>query len=185
MGTGVQNRPQSPAFQVTGLVAHQNGFKNAGAPAPTPRNQKRVGAGETPIQHTNGTKVAQAGFNLPESAAVNPTTRTASAQHSRQSARGITGTNYASKKGSGSNNLPKSIAGTSDVFNVGGTGGRSAQLVHIPSAANAPAAAKSSKVAKLKVRNGMSKGNDPTEQPLQTVMTPVHMGFNHVGYRKS
>ena len=193
MGTGIQNRPQAPAFQVEGVIAHQNGFKNPGAPSAsvTSRHQARIGAQTGPNEHratvqgNNYVKRPVAGAQAIPNQGATPTTRTAFVQHGRVAARGIVGHNTASQKGSGSNNLPKPVAGTADIFNVGGTGGRSANLVRVPHAANAPPAAKSAKIAQLHARGGHSMATDPTHAALTAPQAvPVHIGFNHVGYRK-
>lgn len=186
MGTGLQARPQSPAFEVTDIVARHNGFVNPGAPEETPRNQERIGSGSTRTRGTVGgnnvIKKTIAGATTRPNASTDPTTRRTSIVASRQHARGIVGTNFTSRKGSGSVNKPRPIAGTDDVFNVGGTGGRSAILVKLPHAAHLPNL--SSHVAQRKARGGATQKMDPSNAPLKArVAVPVHMGFNHVGYR--
>jgi len=181
MGTGLQTRVQVPAFEVHDIVARHNGFLNAGAPESTPRRQERVGAKLTPIQHSHALRGAIAGAHLPANPASNPSTRLASVQHSRVTSRDVIGSNYASRKGSGSGNHPKPIAGTDDIFNVGGSGGRSAILVKVPHAVNLKA--HGTHVALRKAHGGASPKNDPTKAPLIPPSVPVHMGFNHVGYR--
>lgn len=175
MGTGIQNRPQAPAFDVHSMVARHNGFVNAGAPEATPRRQERIGAKVTPTQHHNGVKTTIAGATTRPNPAATPSTRTKSIQHSQVAARGVVGRNYASKQGSGAQQKARPIAGTTDVFNVGGTGGRSANLIKVTGGQKA--------VAGAKVRSGHKMGTDPTHKPLVGNPTPIHMGFNHVGWK--
>ena len=176
MSTGVQNRAQSPAFDVFANVARHNGFVNPGAPEPTSRHQERIGAMVTPIQHSNGVKVTIAGASTRPNPASSPSTRTASVQHAQVSARGVVGRNYASKQGSGAQQNAKPIAGTANIFNVGGTGGRSAILVKAPSQGD---------VVHMKVRGGHMRHKDPTSHPLVGTPKKIHMGFNHVGWTKA
>jgi len=166
-------RPQSPAFEVSSMVARHNGFKNAGAPEPTSRLQERIGAMVTPIQHHNGVKVVIAGASTRPNPASSPSTRIASVQHAEISARGVVGRNYASKQGSGAQQKAKPIAGTADIFNVGGTGGRSAILVK---------ASNQKDVVSRKVHGGATVHQDPTKKHLVGIPKKVHIGFNHVGW---
>jgi hypothetical protein len=189
MGTGVQNRPQSPAFDVSSEASYVFGFNNAGPPEPTPRTQKRIGAEQghkvphTGTIHGNNTlKRSPAGSHQPTNPLQNPTTREASVHVARVAARDLVNNNLASRGGPGARQNPKSVAGFPDLFNVGGTGGRSANLVKIP-VGTSPNKGKT--VAALRSRNGSTASNDPTHAPLTAPSaTPVHMGFVHVGYRQ-
>lgn len=176
------------AFTVTGNVPHLRltggqGTTLTGAGA----NETRIGAKQTAIQHSNGTNRQVAGAHAASTTpAINPSTRTNSLQASRRLARGIQkGTlNRSNVSGSGTpEGKPKSVAGMPHTFNVGGDGGRSSVLVTVPTGASTTKA-HTKAIVTLRQNGGNIPKNDPAKNPLSAPsLKPVHIGFNHVGYR--
>lgn len=176
-------RAQRPAIQVTGNISRTFGNIAAHLTSPTPTLQKRIGAMQTPIQAHNSVKREPAGHGITPLPLNNPSTSRAAIVASRDSARGITEANHASRMGSGSSPAkPKSIAGMPDTYNVGGQGGHSSVLAVIPAKGNP--AAHTKKIVSWRQSGATSPTRDVTRTHLTPLpQVPVHMGFNHVGFR--